>query len=153
MIRRYGEAVRPGIRYTHRPGAYALLPRDGRMLVTFQAEPEPEYQCPGGGIDPGEGPVQALHREVWEETGWLITRPRRIGAYRRFAYMPEYEMWAEKVAHLYLAFPTRRISDPPEPGHRAVWLHPEEALGRLANQGERDALARLYGASSLFSTK
>ncbi|KAA9006891.1 NUDIX hydrolase [Histidinibacterium aquaticum] len=152
MIPRYGEPVRPGIRYRPRPGAYAILPRGGKLLVTFQAEPEPEFQCPGGGIDPGEGPVRALHREVYEETGWLIARPRRIGAYRRFAYMPEYDKWAEKIAHLYVAVPVRRLGPPTEPGHTALWLTPEEALEAVANDGEREALKRLYstrGRSSI----
>ncbi|QQA42835.1 NUDIX hydrolase [Pelagovum pacificum] len=154
MIRRYGERVIPGLRYKHRPGAYAILPRDGKLLTTFQAEPDAEFQCPGGGIDPGESPIRALHREVYEETGWSIARPRRIGAYRRFAFMPDYEMWAEKVAHLYIARPVRRLSAPTEPGHVAVWLSPEEALDLLANDGERDALDRLlYSARGLFSTR
>ncbi|SLN32671.1 NUDIX domain-containing protein [Roseisalinus antarcticus] len=152
MIRRYGEPHRSDIRYTHRPGAYAILPRDGKLLMTYQAEPHDEYQCPGGGIDPGEGPVRALHREVWEETGWSIARPRRIGAYRRFAYMPDYDMWAEKVAHLYVAHPVRRLSAPPEEGHAAVWLAPDEAIALVANDGERAALKRLYSARGRFST-
>ena len=151
-MRRYGEPVRPDIRYRPRPGAYAILPRDGRLLMTFQAEPEPEVQCPGGGIDAGESPLRALHREVYEETGWLIARPRRIGAYRRFAYMPEYDRWAEKIAHLYVARPVRRLGPPTEPGHVPLWLEVDEALRLVANDGERAAIRRLYSASLRPST-
>jgi len=92
MIRRYGEAVQPGQAYKRRPGAYAILWDGDAMLATFQAEPTPELQLPGGGIDPGEHPAHALHREVLEETGWAISSPRRLGAFRRFAYMPEYDL-------------------------------------------------------------
>ena len=42
------------------------------ILATHQAEPVPEFQLPGGGIDRGEHPIAALHREVYEETGWKI---------------------------------------------------------------------------------
>lgn len=142
MIKRYGEPVHPHQRYTHRPGAYAILPRDGRVLITHQAEPEPEFQLPGGGIDPGEGPVAALHREVFEETGYVITRARRLGAYRRFAYMPEYDLWAEKIAHIYVAFPVRPLGPPSEPGHSAHWVTPQQALEILANEGDHDFLER-----------
>lgn len=87
-----GESVKPGMRYTQRPGAYAVLLRGRDVLLTHQAAPIPEFQLPGGGIDPGESPLAALYREVMEETGWRIARPRRLGAFRRFTYMPEYDL-------------------------------------------------------------
>lgn len=60
MIARFGERVKSGQRYRLRPGAYAILIRDGRVLLTHQSHPVPEFQLPGGGIDPGEGPIEAL---------------------------------------------------------------------------------------------
>ena len=104
-MRRYGKPPLSDTQYTLRPGAYAILPRDGKLLLTYQAEPEAEVQLPGGGIDPGESPVRALHREVWEETGWTIAAPRRVGVYRRFVWMPDYDMYAEKLCHIYMAAP------------------------------------------------
>ncbi len=101
MIRRYGESVQADVRYQRRPGVYAVLLLGNDALLTHQAEPIPEFQLPGGGIDPGESPVAALHREVFEETGWRIGSPRRLGAFRRFTYMPEYDLWAEKLCHIY----------------------------------------------------
>ncbi len=105
MIRRYGEVPQNGQRYQHRPGVYAILPRAGKLLCTYQGDPHFEVQLPGGGIDPGEHPLNALHREVFEETGWRIAAPRKLGAFRRFTYMPDYDMWAEKLCHIYLARP------------------------------------------------
>ncbi|QPM91454.1 NUDIX domain-containing protein [Pseudooceanicola algae] len=142
-MRRYGNPPISGQKYTLRPGAYAVLPRDGKLLVTFQATPEAEFQLPGGGIDPGEGAVQALHREVWEETGWAISGARRLGAYRRFVWMPEYEIFAEKLCHVYLARPVLRRDDPMEPAHTAVWLEPDVALELIASDGDRAFLASL----------
>lgn len=146
MIRRFGETPRPGIRYRRRRGVYALLAREGRLLVTLQSEPTPEYQLPGGGIDPGESPLHALHREVMEETGWSIARPRCLGAFRRFTYMPEYDLWAEKLCLVYRAFPTRRIGPPSDPGHRAVWMSPHEAAHLLGNEGDRHFTIRAAGS-------
>ncbi len=143
MIRRYGEAVQSGQRYRIRPGVYAILPRGADLLLTFQAEPAPELQLPGGGIDKGEDPVRALHREVYEETGWHIAAPRRVGAFRRFTYMPEYDLWAEKVCHIYVARPVLRLGPPVEELHTAMWCPAVDALDLLANAGERDILRRL----------
>ncbi|NPD15413.1 NUDIX hydrolase [Xinfangfangia sp. D13-10-4-6] len=142
MIRRYGEAVKPGISWRRRPGVYAVLLRGEQILTTFQQSPVPEFQLPGGGIDKGEHPLAALHREVFEETGWKIDRPRRIGAYRRFTFMPDYDFWAEKVCTIYLARPVLRHGPPSEPGHSAVWLGISEALALLGNEGDREMLLR-----------
>jgi 8-oxo-dGTP diphosphatase len=141
MIRRYGERVETGRRYRRRPGVYAVLLRGDSLLATFQAEPIPELQLPGGGIDRGEHPIAALHREVFEETGWRIAVTRRLGAFRRFTYMPEYDLWAEKVCTVYLARPVRRLGPPSEAGHAAAWLPAAEALPLLGNAGDRAMLS------------
>ncbi|ARC87215.1 NUDIX hydrolase [Rhodovulum sp. MB263] len=145
MIRRYGEAVQRDRRYRFRPGAYALLERDGMLLLTHQQAPVPEYQLPGGGIDPGESSMQALHREAFEETGWRVSLRRRLGAFRRFTFMPEYEIWAEKLCTVYLGRPVRPLGPPGEPGHSAVWMPPDLALRRLGNAGDRAMLQRWLG--------
>ncbi|KQI73591.1 NUDIX hydrolase [Loktanella sp. 5RATIMAR09] len=142
MIRRYGEVPQNGQRYKLRPGVYAILPRAGKLLCTYQGDPHFEVQLPGGGIDPGEHPLNALHREVFEETGWRIAAPRKLGAFRRFTFMPEYDLWAEKLCHIYLARPVRPHGPPSEPGHLALWLSVEEALAELYNDGDADFVAR-----------
>ncbi|MCI2394694.1 NUDIX hydrolase [Aliiroseovarius sediminis] len=136
-MRRFGSQRQFGRKYVLRPGAYAILIAGRDMLITHQAEPFDEFQLPGGGIEPDErGPV-ALHREVLEETGWKITKPRHLGAYRRFTYMPDYQIWAEKICHIYAARPTRQIGPPQEPGHSAIWTGPKAALRLLYNDGDR----------------
>lgn len=147
MIPRFGEPAAQGRRYVLRRGVYALLPRGGRLLLTHQAEPWPEIQLPGGGIDPGESPLSALYREVFEETGWHICAPRRIGAFRRFTFMPEYGIWAEKLCTIYLARPVRPLGPPTEPGHSVLWLTPADAVSALGNPGDRAFAARLVSGA------
>lgn len=137
MSRRFGSPPEPGRRYVLRPGVYAILPRGGSLLLTHQAEPTPEFQLPGGGIDPGENPLSALHREVFEETGWRIGAARRIGCFRRFTFMPEYDLWAEKLCIVYTARPVCALGPPSEPGHIAVWMRPDLAAKKLGNPGDR----------------
>jgi 8-oxo-dGTP diphosphatase len=142
MIRRFGEPVQAGQAYRRRPGVYAVLLQGDAILTTFQAEPVPEYQLPGGGIDKGEQPITALHREVMEETGWHIGPPRRLGTYRRFTHMPEYGFWAEKICTVYLARPVLQISLPTEAGHTAVWMPALKAVDLLGGDGDREMLRR-----------
>jgi len=137
MIRRFGDAPEPGRTYQRRVGAYGILPLGRDLLLTCQFDPDPDLQLPGGGIDPGESPIAALHREVFEETGWHIAAPRRIGSFRRFAYMPEYDLWAEKICLIYQARPVRRLGLPTEPNHEPLWMDADQAAGVLGNPGDR----------------
>ncbi len=148
-MRRYGESPRPGQTYIFRPGAYVILPRGDDLLLTHQAEPTPEFQLPGGGIDPGEAPVAALHREVREETGWKIAAPRRIGAWRRFVFMSEYDLWAEKLCTIYLARPVHRLGPPEEAGHRVRVVPMADAGHWLSNPVDRAALRRVRATPGL----
>jgi len=50
-----------------------LLNRDGKVFVGQRLDNVLEaWQMPQGGIDPGEDPLEAAWRELWEETG--VTR-------------------------------------------------------------------------------
>lgn len=142
-MRRFGDPVEPGRAYRLRPGAYAVIRDGGDVLVTEQDAPVREVQLPGGGIDPGEGVLAALRRECLEETGWGIAVVRRLGAYQRFGYMPEYDLWARKICHVYLARPTLRRGAPREPGHRALWMPIAVAAALVASDGDRAFLAGL----------
>ncbi len=142
-MRRFGEAVTAGQRYVARPGAYAVLIQGSDVLLTHQAEPEPEFQLPGGGIDAGEQPLAALHREILEETGWSIALTRRLGAYRRYVFMPDYDLWAEKVCAIYLARPIRQLGPPTEPHHIAVWSPLDQAARIVTDHGAQHYLRQL----------
>lgn len=153
MLRRFGDPVDPRRTYIDRPGAYALIRDGGDLLLTEQTAPEREFQLPGGGIDPGEGTVAALHRECLEETGWRIRVERRLGAFQRYTYMPEYRIWARKVCHIYLARPVLRLGPPSDPGHRAVWMDIATAAELLGNAGDRGMAAGLLRRGSALAQR
>ncbi|MEM6306369.1 MAG: NUDIX hydrolase [Pseudomonadota bacterium] len=141
-MKRQGQPPKRGQTYVRRPGVYAILPKNDSILATYQGGDHHEYQLPGGGIDPGESPLQALYREVLEETGWRITHPRVLGRYKRYTYMPEYDLWAEKICTIYTATPTYQIAEPTEPDHTPLWISYDAALMVLASSGDRDAICK-----------
>ncbi len=141
-MRRFDQPPHRGRKYRERPGIYAIVHDGERALLIDQPDLGPEIQLPGGGIDPGETELRALHREVLEETGWTIRPMRRLGIYQRYAYMPEYDLWARKLCRIYLCRPGLRISPPREPGHRAFWMPLAAAVAALAYEGDRWFMSR-----------
>jgi 8-oxo-dGTP diphosphatase len=58
-----------------RAGAYAVCVRDGALLLARGYDPadrELIWSLPGGGLEHGEDPVDAVVREVAEETGYDV---------------------------------------------------------------------------------
>lgn len=146
MIKRVGVPPHKDRHYRLRPGVYAILPLEWRFLMTAETRPELDVQLPGGGIDPGEHPLHALHREVLEEVGWRISAPRRLGAFRRFVFMPEYDLWAEKLCTVYVARPVYQIADPVEKHHATLVLSGSQAIEALGNDGDRMFLKKHLSA-------
>ena len=121
--------------YRERRGAYAvIIGPDGNLLLVEESD---ELQLTGGGIDAGEGPIQALHREVREETGWRISEPRKLGAFQRYVFMPDYDMWAHKVQLIFTARAVLPLGPPTESWHLPVWMPPALAARRLDVEGDR----------------
>lgn len=137
MIRRYGAPRVAGRDYRRRVGVHAVVLRGGCVLLTRQAEGRSAFQLPGGGVGHGEARLLALHREVGEQTGWRIAPGPRLGAFRRFAFMAECDLWAEKLCVRYLARPVRRLGAAAEPGHSAHRVAAARAPGLLDNDGDR----------------
>lgn len=137
MTPRYGTPPASARLYRRRPGAYGVLLREGRVLLTLSTLEGLEWQLPGGGIDPGENPWAALRRETLEETGWVLGPLRRLGAYRRFAWLPDDGFWAEKWCHIWLARPVVWRHPPTEAGHTAEWVPADHAVERLTDPGAK----------------
>lgn len=75
-----GEEPRP----YQRTAAYGVVTSERGILLTelsaLTSAPG-RWTLPGGGLDPGETPVEALHREVWEESGQVVEAVRLLEAH------------------------------------------------------------------------
>ncbi|MFT7835306.1 NUDIX hydrolase [Saccharothrix sp. BKS2] len=63
-----------------RVAAYAVIIDDDRILLSRWLGPTgPRWILPGGGLDHGEDPYDAVIREVFEETGYHAAVDRLLG--------------------------------------------------------------------------
>ena len=62
---------RPDGKVYERPSARAIILKDGKVLLNHVAKHDC-YEFPGGGIEAGETPEDAMRREVAEETGRIV---------------------------------------------------------------------------------
>ena len=63
-----------------RVAAYGVIVQEGRILLAHWNEGgRRAWTLPGGGIDPGEDPVDAVVREIAEETGYVAIAGELLG--------------------------------------------------------------------------
>jgi|GEM_PF-881611 len=66
---------------TWRPAAYGIIIQNDAILLTKQHK---TLQLPGGGVNFGEMPEDAVIREVQEETGFIVAHPKLVGCISGF---------------------------------------------------------------------
>ncbi|HEX9999022.1 MAG TPA: NUDIX hydrolase [Actinoplanes sp.] len=67
---------------SERKRAAAVIVRDGRVLMVHERSRRSGggewWTLPGGGVEPGETPEEAVRREVFEETGLVVGKARYV---------------------------------------------------------------------------
>ncbi|AVH42539.1 NUDIX domain-containing protein [Agrobacterium tumefaciens] len=82
--------------------AAAVLLNERRQMLVVRRRGTTQFMQPGGKIDPGETPEQALHRELAEEIG--LTLPENAARYEGvFREEAANETGADVVAHTFVA--------------------------------------------------
>lgn len=131
-----GAAVRePERRVIERRAVRAVAFRGDKLLMIHARGPG-DYKFPGGGVEPGESALEALGRELREETGHELAVPGAI-ALRVEERRPAKESGA--VFHMISDYYLCEVADGPAGrqsldayeerlGFAAAWVSPEEAL-------------------------
>ncbi len=132
----FGEKI-AGKNYIERPGAYAVIIKDGLYAVVKNPK---SFFLLGGGIEGGESPEEALHREVREEIGMGIRIDKKIGVAMQHIYVPEVDVYVSKEGHFYCATLLSNVSENSEANHELHWLTKEEALEKIFHESQRWAI-------------
>jgi 8-oxo-dGTP diphosphatase len=129
-----------GAFYDDRPSAYGLI-RDGQDRLLVCRTPR-FVMLPGGGVDPGESPEDAMGREVAEETGLVVTSARLLCRANHYMRALDKDAYVNKLGFFYLATAEDRGRQPIDDDHDILWLAGDEAIGLLSHEFNRWAVAR-----------
>ncbi len=135
-------ARQPGKDYRERPSVYGLAFDERRRLLVVRVPRKDQLVLPGGGIDPGEEAVAALHREIREETGLAVRIVGALGRANQFIVTKNKGKAQNKLGRFYIVSVTARLGPPLEADHEVHWLPHAEADRALSWESHRWALAR-----------
>ena len=114
-------------------GAYAVIEDGKGRVLTVQAE-NGRFYLPGGRMEPGETPSQALLREITEECGWSAALLAPLSSASQAIMGGAVDL---RTSHWRARLVDRLDTDPE---HRLAWMIPDEALAYLHRECDRAAL-------------
>ncbi len=128
------------IEYTKRPGAYAIIINKNSDKIGIVTDGR-DYFYLGGGIEKGETKIEALKRELIEESGYSIKNIKEfeeVGSY----IFSEDKGYLEVIASVYIAEFDKKIAEPIEKDHTVLWVKPEEYVSKMFREWQKYIMER-----------
>lgn len=135
---------RPAVAPRVRPSAYGIIADErGELAIVRSAE---GTFLPGGGIETGETPQQAIVREALEECGFVV----RLGAWTlravQFSYSVAESTYLEKRS-TFIDCAVEAAGAASEAGHELIWADFETATRLLSHRSHVWAVAKWQSRS------
>ena len=124
---------------------------EGKILLQKRVDPDiptadGKWELPGGKINPGETPEDAIIRECREETGYMVSITKKIRASQNLTW--EKKDGDKLLTHV-ICFETRPVEEGPRPFDKKVsdarWFTEDEINSLDLLNGEREFLNAAKG--------
>lgn len=122
------------ITYTKREGAYAIIEREDNKIAIATADNDLFFL--GGGIEQGENEIEALKRELIEESGYSIKDIKYFDKLTAYADGGERGP-LDVTATFYVAKFDKKVTEPIEKDHKVLWVDPKEYVKKLYHEYQR----------------
>jgi 8-oxo-dGTP diphosphatase len=131
--------------YRDRPAAFGVVDRDGRIaLVKVQKDGQPAwYDLPGGAVETGETPQQAVIREFGEETGLVVEPLEAYAEANQYFVNTDGEALNNQCVFFALRLKGENAGLKAERDHTLVWMPPDSAQAELRHSAHAWAVNEL----------
>ena len=135
-------------------GAAAIIPDgDGQILLQKRTD-NGRWGLPGGGIEPGEEPADAVVREVYEETGLRVIPITLVGVYGGKNQIITYAN-GDQTAYVSITFECRiiggEINPDPDETLEVRWFNSQQLPENIVPQHVRRIQSLLNGTIPFFA--
>lgn len=129
-----------------RPGAYAIIinKEDDKIGIVSDGK---AYFYLGGGIEEGETKLEALKRELIEESGYSIKNVKELDEVGSYVFVAD-KGYFEVIASVYVAELDEKIAEPIEKDHTILWVKPEEYVDKMFREWQRYIMQRFIEIKS-----
>jgi len=128
------------------PSVSALI-HDDNARILFVQHVEGRWQLPGGAVDPGERPAEAMQRECLEEAGITVEPIRIAGVFGGPEYRITYSN-GDEAGWVVTVFEARIVAGEPSPSDDETqdvgWFTPEQIDALELAPSTRETLACLF---------
>ncbi len=120
------------IQYKKRPGSYAIIIRKDDNKIGIVTNGNDNFYL-GGGIEKNETELEALKRELIEESGYTKTNIQEFDSVGSFIFAEEHG-YLEVIANVYIAEFDEKVTEPIEKDHVVLWVNAKDYVGKMCRE-------------------
>lgn len=122
--------------YYKRPSVYAIIEREEDNKIAIVSDNPDVYFFLGGGIEKDEIEVDALKREIIEESGYSLSDIKIFDKICSYCYS-DTNGYMDIDAAIYIAKFNTKVAEPIEKDHKLMWVDPNEYKDKLFHEYQR----------------